>query len=230
MPPLPFSECEWNWNSNMYFQNSWDTDWWHNGVLFLNIIFRCCCIGWMIQIFLRQNSKLAPIKPKDTLRKKCIIGVGQAQWKRDGHFTEAHLLQSTPFLSGRIELTSLPSLSPAHSSPAPPVLHWLAGLIYLIEGNLHRALLVYLYCNLSPPPDVPLSKHGNIHPEIPVQTYQVVATYWHGPWPIEVSGTVTRVLGVGEQTRKRDTDRKTDRRRCQTYAHASWWHRDDLEE
>lgn len=38
-----------------------------------------------------------------------------------------------------------------------------------MEGILHRALalVVSLYCNLFPPPDVPLSKHGNVHPQIP---------------------------------------------------------------
>lgn len=36
-----------------------------------------------------------------------------------------------------------------------------------MEGILHRALVVSLYCNLFPLPDVPLSKHGNVHPRNP---------------------------------------------------------------
>lgn len=89
-----------------------------------------------------------------------------------------------------------------------------------MEGILHRALalVVSLYCNLFPPPDVPLSKHGNVHPQIPVQTYQVVATCLRGPWLTEVTGTATWVLGAGEQTRRarnREADRQTYRQNRQ---------------
>lgn len=64
---------------------------------------------------------------------------------------------------------SLSSLQSSHPFAAPPFLPWLAGLIYLMEGILRRALalVVSLYCNLFPPPDVPLSKHGNDHPSNP---------------------------------------------------------------
>lgn len=209
------------------------------------------------QIFQRQISKLSQVKPKlsawlDTTRGKwentfCFVFLF-AIWVNLGEKENGERERETstpkerwPFYRGpsftkhsiplRQDWVNVPSL-PSHPSPAPPVSQWLAGLIYLMEGILHRALalVVSLYCNLFPPPDVPLSKHGNAHPQIPVQTYQVVATCLRGPWPTEVTGTVTRVLGVGEQTRKREADRKTDRRRCQTYVHASWRHQDDLEE
>lgn len=119
------------------------------------------------------------------------------------------LLQSTPFLSGSIELMSLSSLSPSHPSPAPPISQWLAGLIYLMEGILHRALalVVSLYCNLFPSPDVPLSKHCNVHPQILAQTYQVVATCLRGTRWAEVTAAVTRVSGGWEADRERTEER-----------------------
>lgn len=96
----------------------------------------------------------------------------------------------------------------------------LAALIYLMEGILRRALalVVSLYCNLFPPPDVRLSEHGNIHPQIPVQTYQVVATCLCARRPIGVTGTVTWRLGDWRSGRdhKEERSRQTERPRRQT--------------
>lgn len=64
----------------------------------------------------------------------------------DDHFTEAHLLQSTPFLSDRIEL--MPSLP----TPAPPRFAVTCCLDLSDGRNSARglALVVSLYCNLFP--------------------------------------------------------------------------------
>lgn len=90
----------------------------------------------------------------------------------------------------------------------------LAALIYLMEGILRRALalVVSLYCNLFPPPDVRLSEHGNIHPQIPVQTYQVVATCLRARRPIGVTGTATWRLGDWRSGKdnKEDRSRQTE--------------------
>lgn len=140
----------------------------------------------------------------------------ETEWdkQRNGLYKEAHLLQSTPFLSDRIELTSLSSLlRSSHLFAAPPSLPWLAGLIYLMEGILRRALalVVSLYCNLFPPPDVLLSKHCSDHPQIPRQTYQVVAACLCGHWSTQVTPTVTRVLGVRQRPRRGRKERSRQR-------------------
>lgn len=86
-----------------------------------------------------------------------------------------------------------------------------------MEGILHRALalVVSLYCNLFPPPDVPLSKHANVQPEIPIQTYQVVSTCFRGPRLTEATGDSDTSVGgwradkEGKKERSRETDRPT---------------------
>lgn len=78
------------------------------------------------------------------------------------------------------------------SEISPPHFPCLAALIYLMEGIRHwaLALVISLYCNLFPSPDVALSKHGEVHPQTHIQTYQMLTTCWREPGPTEVTGTV----------------------------------------
>ena len=85
-----------------------------------------------------------------------------------------------------------------------------------MEGILHRALalVVSLYCNLFPPPDVPLSKHGNVHPQIPHTNIssgrnmftRSTADRSDRDGDMSVGGWRT-----DEEERRRQTDRQKDR-------------------
>lgn len=140
----------------------------------------------------------------------------QAHQKKDGHSIEAHLLQSAPFLSGRIELTSHP---PSHPLIPPLPLPFRSGLqswfIWWKEFCTGLWLWWYPYTVTFSPRQMFLSQN--------MLMFNLKSPYKHIKWSQHVfvdhgwqrrRGTATRVLGAGEQTRrarKREAERQTVR-------------------
>lgn len=126
----------------------------------------------------------------------------QCCFLKDTHTVKkgADAWQRVPFLPGQIESALLPSPRP---SPAPPVSQRLAALIYLMEGILCRALVVSLYCNLSPHQ---MFLHLNTVMFISKSPRKRIKWSQHvyvRRGPTEVMGKVTAALGAGERARRR---------------------------